>query len=151
MGFLWCAVTASAILLGCQPALALPQANEVVPPPVSAWVLVDEAGGAVTMSPAVTTSNGAPMTINPPPSTLMATGTYTLLPSGIATTKTGLAPVATATGTNDAGIFLACNRYQPGPGGAFCQPQPGTVLYVGHTYYGKHSHLRNDVRASDLC
>ncbi|KAK0640687.1 hypothetical protein B0T16DRAFT_201157 [Cercophora newfieldiana] len=138
MGFLRYAVTASAILLGCQPALALPQANEVVPLPVSAWVLVDEAGSAVTMSPVVSTNNGAATTINPPPSTLMATGTYTLLPSGVATTKTGLAPVATATGKNDAGIFLACTRYQ-GPGGPFCQPEPGTVLYVGHTYYGKHS------------
>jgi hypothetical protein len=138
-----CAVAASAVLLGCQPALALPQANanEVVPLPVSAWVAVDEAGAAVTVSPVVRTTNGATTTINPPPGTLMATGTYTLLPSGIAMTRTGLAPVATATGKNDAGIFLACNRYK-GPGGAICQPEPGTVLYVGYTYYGKSPHLR---------
>jgi len=102
---------------------------------VSAWVIVDEAGIAATVSPVTgTTNGGATTTFNPPPATLLATGTYTLLPSGIATTKTGLAPVATATGKGDAGIFLACDKYQ-GPGGPFCQPEPGTVLYVGYTYY----------------
>jgi hypothetical protein len=133
------AATASAVLLGCQPALAFPQGQgQVVNPlPVSAWVVVDEAGIAATVSPVVRSTNGATTTINPPPATLMATGTYTLLPSGVASTKTGLAPVATATGKNHAGIFLACEKNQS-PGGRFCQPEPGTVLYVGYTYYGKY-------------
>jgi len=146
------AVTASAILLGCQPALALPQANEVVPLPASAWVTVNEAGAGVTMSPIVNIKDGVTTTVNAPPSTLMATGTYTLLPSGLATTRTGLAPVATATGTgvNDtAGFFLACTRYK-GPGGAICQPEPGTVLFVGYTYYGRFRTCRAQHRPYHL-
>jgi hypothetical protein len=132
------AMTASAVLLGCQPALAFPQGQDQVinPLPLSAWVVVNEAGIAATFSPIVRTTNGAATTDNPPPPTLMATATHTLLPSGVATTSTGLAPVATATGKNHAGIFLACDKNQS-PGGRFCQPVPGTVMYVGYTYYGK--------------
>jgi hypothetical protein len=137
------AMTASAVLLGCQPALAFPQGQDQVinPLPLSAWVVVNEAGIAATFSPIVRTTNGAATTDNPPPPTLMATATHTLLPSGVATTSTGLAPVATATGKNHAGIFLACDKNQS-PGGRFCQPVPGTVMYVGYTYYVTWSPFR---------
>jgi hypothetical protein len=136
------ALAGSALLLRCQRALALPQVNEVVPPPASAWVTVDNSGVPVTIHPVVMTTNGAVTTASPPPAYLLSTATYTMLPSGLASTKTGLPPVATASGPDEEGNFLACTKYQ-GPGGPFCQPEPGTLLYPGSTYYGMQCAMRN--------
>ncbi|KAK0707281.1 hypothetical protein B0H67DRAFT_556009 [Lasiosphaeris hirsuta] len=118
-----------------RPALALPQGTEVVQLPPSPWVTVDTAGGAFTYTPRIFTNNGALTTQFPVPDSLTASATYTISPGGRASTYTGLAPVATATGTtSDAGSFLACQVYQ-GADAPFCQPQRGALLSPGQTYY----------------
>ena len=98
------------------------------------WVTVDATGGAQTITPVVTTVNGAATTLSTAPPSLIATGTYTLSPSGQLTTSTGSPPVAAPTGTGIAGAFLFCDTFQiEAP---FCQPQPGTQLNPGSSYYG---------------
>lgn len=120
------------------PAFALPQnggGGEVAEPAPSAWVSIDQAGVVgVAVTPSVTTSNGAKVTLNPPPPSLIATGTYTLQPNGQRTTSTGLAPVQTAAGPGSAGAVLACTDYQ-GVDKPFCAPRRGSILYPGQTYY----------------
>ncbi|KAJ9149187.1 hypothetical protein NKR19_g5743 [Coniochaeta hoffmannii] len=101
----------------------------------SPWVTVDSSGQATTITPTVTSVNGAPTTISPPPAALTETGTYTLSPTSAAvTTSTGLPPVATASSSNGDGMFLACNAYQ-GADAPFCQPKSGSKLNPGKTYY----------------
>ena len=111
------------------------------PAPVIPWVTVDPLGLARTITPTVFITDGARTTANQPPERLTSTVTYTLSPGGTnhpeqASTYTGLAPVASATGTtNDAGAFLECNLGQASDE-PFCQPKRGSVLYPGRTYYG---------------
>ncbi len=98
------------------------------------WVTVDATGGAQTITPVATTANGAATTLSTAPPSLVATGTYTLSQSGQMTTSTGSPPVAAPTGTGIAGAFLFCNTFEiESP---FCQPQPGTQLNPGSSYYG---------------
>lgn len=105
----------------------------------SNWVTVDASGHAHTVTPTVTTINGAATTISPPPDSLTQVGTYTLAPTSAAvTTSTGLSPVATASSSNGAGTFLACDR-NVGVNAPFCQPKAGSQLNPGNTYYGEHS------------
>ncbi|KAM7208372.1 Protein of unknown function (DUF4448) domain containing protein [Naviculisporaceae sp. PSN 640] len=110
------------------------------PAPVLPWVSVDATGDATTITPSVFTTDGMRTTVNAPPSALTSTATYTLSPGGtdrpdLASTYTGLAPVASATGTSDAaGSFLACNRGQ-GLDEPFCLPKRGSTLHPGRTYY----------------
>ncbi|KAK3934995.1 hypothetical protein QBC46DRAFT_367859 [Diplogelasinospora grovesii] len=127
------------VLFQFQSAACLPQnlhgVRQVVVAAPSPWVTVDPSGAAHTITPIVTTANGATSTISPPPDALLTTGTYTMSPSGRASTSVGLAPVATATGTaNPTGAFLACTMYQ-GLDEPFCSPKRGSLLYPGYTYY----------------
>jgi hypothetical protein len=108
----------------------------------SPWVTVDSNGHAVTITP--TTSGSS--TISAPPAALTQTGTYTLTVAGRPTTTTGLAPVASPTGSGPAGAFLACDNYQ-GPGSPFCQPQRGSTLYQGRSYYSEHHDFSSIRRA----
>lgn len=140
---LWQLAKAAALLSLFQLADGLPQeaaraaAREVQQAAPSPWVAVNAAGGASTFTPIVTSTNGVTTTLSQAPSYLLATGTYTLSPSGTPFTTTGLAPVATATGAvGEAGNFLACNVYQS-RFTPFCQPEDGTVLYPGWTYYSE--------------
>lgn len=120
--------------------------GNAAPAPVVPWVTVDPLGIARTITPTVFTTDGARTTANQPPDSLISTATYTLFPGGtdhpdLASTYTGLAPVASAAGTtNDAGTFLACNLGQVSDK-PFCQPKRGSVLYPGRTYYGMSSSL----------
>ncbi len=103
----------------------------------SPWVTVDKSGQATTITPTVTSINGAATTLSPPPDPLTKTGTYTLAPtSGPVTTSTGLSPVATASSGNGDGAFLACTQYQ-GVDAPFCQPKSGSQLNPGKSYYGE--------------
>ncbi|KAK0710153.1 hypothetical protein B0T26DRAFT_600575, partial [Lasiosphaeria miniovina] len=105
------------------------------PAPPVPWVTVNAAGVGQTITPSVVTADGARSTISQAPDYLLATGTYTLTPSGRVSTYTGLPPVATATGySNDVGAFLACTLNQ-GYDEPFCQPKSGSTLYPGQTYY----------------
>ncbi|KAK3315867.1 hypothetical protein B0H66DRAFT_604176 [Apodospora peruviana] len=122
-------------------ALALPQpqdsssAGGVAPAPVIPWVSVDTSGFPHTVTPVVSVDgNGALTTLDNPPDSLTATATYTLSPNGHASTYTGLPPVATPTGDNGAGTFLACDRGQ-GDDEPFCEPERGAILHPGQTYY----------------
>ena len=117
-------------------ALALPQAGITVAPAPLVWVTVDATGSAQTVRPAVITTEGHLATISNAPSPLLSTATYTLSPSGRASTYTGLAPVASATGTGGslAGVFPACNT-EVGPVEPFCLPKSGSELHPGKTYY----------------
>jgi hypothetical protein len=129
------------VLFQFQSAACLPQdphgVRQVVVAAPSPWVTVDPSGAAHTITPIVTTTNGATSTISPPPDALLTTGTYTMSPGGKASTSVGLAPVATATSTaNPAGAFLACTMYQ-GLDEPFCSPKRGSLLYPGYTYYSK--------------
>ncbi|KAH6640222.1 hypothetical protein F5144DRAFT_559691 [Chaetomium tenue] len=119
-------------------ALALPQASITVTQSPIVWVTVDAAGSARTITPSVITTNGQLATISDAPSELRSTATYTLSPSGRASTYTGLAPVASATGTGDspAGVFSACDsNVSVGPVQPFCLPRAGSELHPGKTYY----------------
>jgi hypothetical protein len=128
------AVMATSVVSGARGAILQPR--DVASAAPSVWVSIDPAGKAHTVTPVVTATQGSTTTtISPPPSTLMATRTYTLSPSGHATTVTGLAPVASATASNGAGVFLACQIYQ-GADAPFCQPRSGTTVYTGRSYYG---------------
>lgn len=111
--------------------------REVVHDAPSPWVTVDASGQARTITPTVTSVNGAATTISPPPDALTQTVTYTLSPTSAAAaaTSTGPPPVATASSSSGAGAFLACNVYQ-GVDAPFCQPQSGSQLNPGKTYYG---------------
>ncbi|KAK4211525.1 hypothetical protein QBC37DRAFT_426815 [Rhypophila decipiens] len=110
------------------------------PDPVLPWVTVDPIGLATTITPTVFTTSDVRTTANAPPGDLTSTATYTLSPGGtdrpdLASTYTGLAPVATATSTSDkGGSFLACNRGQ-GTDEPFCLPKRGSILHPGRTYY----------------
>jgi hypothetical protein len=120
------------------PALALPQAGVTVDPSQVVWVTVDASGSASTITPAVITTEGHKATVSPAPSSLLTTATYTLSPAGRASTYTGLAPVASATGTGDsvAGVFPACDsNADVGPVEPFCLPKAGSELHPGKTYY----------------
>jgi hypothetical protein len=135
---------AGLLLLAASPASALPAEahpppaqREVAQPAPSPWVTVDASGKAATITPTVTTSNGVASTISPAPDALLKTGTYTLSPtSGAVKTTTGLSPVATASSPKGDGVFFACQVYvsvdRP-----FCQPQSGSRLNPGKTYYSE--------------
>ncbi|KAK4108870.1 hypothetical protein N656DRAFT_783829 [Canariomyces notabilis] len=118
-------------------ALALPQAGTTVPAAAVPWVTVDPSGGASTVTPVVFTTEGQRTTVQEAPASLLSTATYTLSPPGRpASTYTGLAPVASATGSAADGVFLACgNANNVGPDEPFCLPKSGSVLYPGRTYY----------------
>ena len=128
------AVAATFLFHHSQHALALPQAGITVSAAPPAWVTVDPSGVASTVTPAVITTEGQRATVLEPPASLLSTATYTLSPNGHASTYTGLAPVASATGANDAGVFLACTTNQ-GIDEPFCLPKSGSTLHPGHTYY----------------
>lgn len=113
---------------------ALPQATNVVGPPPKPWVTVDTHGVGITIVPEVATVNGAVTTHNAPPASLLVTATHTISPSGRASTYTGLAPVQTVAGPDDAGTFLACTDYQSSIA-PFCQPRDGAIMYPGENYY----------------
>ncbi|KAG7285742.1 hypothetical protein NEMBOFW57_008036 [Staphylotrichum longicolle] len=119
-----------------QHALALPQAGITAAPSPVVWVTVDASGSAQTVRPAVITTEGHLATVSNAPSALISTATYTLSPSGRASTYTGRAPVASATGTGGslAGVFPACDT-DVGPVEPFCLPKSGSELYPGKTYY----------------
>ena len=123
------------------PALALPQAGITVAAAPIAWVTVDASGSAQTVNPVVITTEGHLATISNAPATLVSTATYTLSPSGHASTYTGLAPVASATGTGGslAGVFPVCDaNANVSPIEPFCLPKPGSELHPGTTYYSTH-------------
>ena len=124
-----------------QPALPLPQVGITVAAAPIAWVTVDASGSAQTVTPAVITTEGHLATVSNAPATLVSTATYTLSPSGRASTYTGLAPVASATGTGGslAGVFPACDgNANVGPIEPFCLPKAGSELHPGTTYYSSH-------------
>ena len=128
-------VTASFLL---HLAHALPQAGITIAAAPPVWVTVDASGSAHTVTPAVITTQGHLATISDAPASLVSTATYTLSPSGHASTYTGLAPVASATGTNGSpeGVFPACDsNANVGPVEPFCLPKPGSQLHPGKTYY----------------
>lgn len=139
------AATIAATLLLCQPASALPnepamaRRQDKVDPAPSVWVSVGSDGAAHTITPVVTVASGKTTTISAPPSSLTKTATYTLSPSGHASTLTGAPPVATAKDETGEGQFLACQVYQ-GDGAPFCQPREGSLLNPGDSYYGKAHH-----------
>jgi hypothetical protein len=114
---------------------AAPQARDIERPAAQVWVSV-ASGEATTVTPILTVTNGQTSTLSGAPSSLTATGTYTLTPSGTPTTSTGLPPVATATDTSDDGAFLACTIYT-GEDAPFCQPENGTPVNPGKTYYSE--------------
>ncbi len=114
-------------------AAAVPRQLGSLPGP---WITVDANGGAATVTPIVTTINSAPTTFSNPPSYLTQTSVYILSDGGHTTTSTGLAPVASATGTSQAGAFFACSNYQ-GVDSPFCLPRRGSQLFPGVTYYGE--------------
>ena len=112
-----------------------PQAGVTAAGAARPWVTVDAAGAASTVRPAVITTQGQRATVLEAPASLLATATHTLSPpGGRATTYTGLAPVASATGRGAAGAFLACELDQ-GVHEPFCLPRAGSVLHPGRTYY----------------
>lgn len=127
------------LFTSASPALALPQVGgagtTVADAPVP-WVTVNPAGEAETHSPQVITTEGHRSTISQPPSALLSTATYTISPNGRASTYTGLAPVASATGSGNsaAGVFLACSN-TVGVDEPFCLPRRGSTLHPGQTYY----------------
>ncbi|KAK4151581.1 hypothetical protein C8A00DRAFT_17035 [Chaetomidium leptoderma] len=121
-----------------QHALALPQGGITIAHAPVPWVTVDPAGSAQTVTPAVITTEGHRATLSNAPSSLLSTATYTLSPSGRASTYTGVAPVASATGTDGslAGVFPACDsNANVGPVEPFCLPKAGSELHPGQTYY----------------
>ncbi|KAL2200143.1 hypothetical protein P885DRAFT_73976 [Corynascus similis CBS 632.67] len=129
-------LAAVAALVQC--AFALPQAGITAARPPIAWVTVDPSGAARTITPDVITTEGHRATVSEAPSELRSTATYTLSPDGLASTYTGLAPVASATGTGGslAGIFPACDsNADVGPFEPFCLPKDGSELHPGETYY----------------
>ncbi|KAK4237812.1 hypothetical protein C8A03DRAFT_15694 [Achaetomium macrosporum] len=131
------AVAAAALL---RPALALPQGGIIITESAApiAWVSVGPTGSATTITPAVITTQGQRTTLATAPPSLAATATYVLSPLGHASTYTGLAPVASATGTGGsiAGVFPACDdNSRVGPVEPFCLPLPGSELHPGTTYY----------------
>ena len=123
-----------------QHGLALPQAGTTADPAPVAWVTVDAAGSAETVTPRVITTQGHRATLDEAPVSIRSTATYTLSPSGRPSTYTGLAPVASATGTDGslAGVFPACDaEANVGPVEPFCLPKAGSQLHPGKTYYSK--------------
>ncbi|KXX82745.1 hypothetical protein MMYC01_200837 [Madurella mycetomatis] len=130
------AVAAAALFQHSQRALALPQAGNTVAGAPRPWVTVDPSGVASTVTPAVITTQGHRATVLEAPSSLISTATYTISPDGRLSTYTGLPPVAEATGSTEAGVFLACgNENNVGPDAPFCQPRRGSTLHPGRTYY----------------
>ncbi|KAK3898164.1 hypothetical protein C8A05DRAFT_38254 [Staphylotrichum tortipilum] len=103
------------------------------------WVSVDASGSATTITPAVITTEGHLTTVSTAPDDLRGTATYTLSPGGRASTYTGVAPVAKATGTAAGsleGVFPACGaEANVGVVEPFCLPKAGSELHPGKTYY----------------
>ncbi len=99
------------------------------------WVTIDGGGAAHTITPVITTTNGATTTLSTAPPDLYATGTYVLSPSGHETTFTGSPPVAAPTGAGWGGSFMFCDVYQAAS--SFCQPKEGSQLTPGKSYYSK--------------
>lgn len=119
-------------LLALPLTLAAPQA-EPAPDPPRPWITVNAAGLPQTFTPTVLSST----TLNPPPPSLLAVATHTLLPGFPSPTSiyTGFPPVATASSPGGVeGAFLACTDYQSATA-PFCAPMKGSVLYQGLTYY----------------
>ena len=103
----------------------------------SAWVTIDSAGTASTVTPRISVNNGQTTTVSAPPADVTATGIHTLTISGTTTTSTGLYPVATAGRDGhfgSEGAFLACDVNQ-GTIAPFCLPKTGSTLNPGLTYY----------------
>ncbi|KAL7620199.1 hypothetical protein AAE478_009192 [Parahypoxylon ruwenzoriense] len=96
------------------------------------WVTVDEDGKPSTVTPILSTISGTPTVISGAPHDLTAT-VFTTTNYGLISTRTGAAPIATATGS-EAGSFPVCHN-KDGDFAPWCQPTEGTTLYPGVTYY----------------
>ena len=84
------------------------------------WVSVDASGSPIaTITPVLTTIDGATSTINAAPASLTAT------------TASRSAPTSTGGGS-----YLLCHNTD-GDFSPFCKPDNGSSVYIGETYYGE--------------
>ncbi|KAI4600951.1 hypothetical protein KJ359_013114 [Pestalotiopsis sp. 9143b] len=97
------------------------------------WVTVDDDGTAHTVTPYVTTVDGATSTVSAAPNDITGT-VFTQTSYGKITTSTGSAPIATATAKDGAGSFAVCSN-KDGTDAPWCSPNDGASLYPGTTYY----------------
>jgi Psg1-like protein len=105
--------------------------------PTAIWVSVDDDGTPVTTAtPQETTVSGTPTLADAPP--LEVTGTvFTVTEDLRLVTSTG-SPLPAPTGSKDpSGAFARCFRKKDDEFAPFCDPAPGSQLFVGNTYYGK--------------
>ncbi|KAK9770073.1 putative Mid2 domain-containing protein [Seiridium cardinale] len=101
---------------------------------LSPWVTVDTAGIAKTITPSISTIDGAVATLSAPPAYLTRTSIWTLTVDGATTTSTGINPVATVFGPGQAGSFMLCDNTQ-GVDAPICQPEAGSTLTSGDAYF----------------
>lgn len=125
-------------LPGLLPLLSLAAATPALRPraAVNDWVTIDEDGSPHTLTPSVTTSDGAVRTISGAP--YMLTGSvFTVSSESSLTTSTGSPPPPEARATDGAGGLFAVCHNRVGKDGPFCEPRAGSDLSIGRTYYGE--------------
>lgn len=118
-------------LLSLTPATAalLPRAA------VNDWVTIDPSGSPHTLTPSVTTSDGAVRTLSGAPYRLTGS-VFTISSDDALTTSTGSPPPPEASATDGAGGLFAVCHNRVGKDGPFCEPRAGSDLSIGRTYYG---------------
>jgi ubiquitin len=105
--------------------LIIPE-HPVTESPLDPWVSVDASGDPVaTITPVLSTINGVATTINAAPTTLTAT---------TITSQSDSQPTETSVSTGG-GSYQVCHNLD-GDFAPLCNPDNGTVVYVGETYYG---------------
>jgi hypothetical protein len=96
--------------------------------PLDPWVSVDASGNPVaTITPFISTVNGVATTISAAPVSLTATTT---------TSQSDSKPTETSV-PSGGGSFQVCHNLD-GHFAPMCQPDNGTAIYVGQTYYGRN-------------
>lgn len=113
-------------------AVVVPGNQPIVQKP---YITIAADGSAETITPMVTSTNGAVSTVSPIPEFVTKTTVYASTDEdGHISTATGTAPVASATSSNGAGAFIKCHDHQ-GINGPFCSPRDGAPVEIGGTYY----------------
>ncbi|KAK9802256.1 hypothetical protein SCARD494_00189 [Seiridium cardinale] len=128
-----CTISLAVVALLASLASSMPNIQARTTDALTPWVSVDESGTGHTVTPYVTTIDGAATTVSGAPNQITGS-VFTQTNYGQVTTSTGTAPMPTATTTNGTGSFPVCSN-KDGINAPWCLPSDGANLYPGTTYY----------------
>jgi hypothetical protein len=117
--------------------LNLPRQSDAQSTTLPLWVTVDASSVAHTITPTVTSVNGAVTTLSGAPASLTAPTAFVLTKGTSSSTTTLSPPVATATTDRGSGqgTFLVCNNVK-GSFAPMCQPQDGVLMGAQNAFFG---------------